>query len=143
MAYISTSTSTLYNPILSYAPTLTATVTNPTLGNSTLTGQYQYITPNLIWLNIHLYVGSTFNKGSGEYRFSMPSGILPNSNISRQALSCVILDNGTDWKVGTGILNAENNYIFLTCEGILTVTDTLPMTWQTGDGISVTGIIAI
>lgn len=54
-----------------YTPVLTATTTNPTLGNSTLSGIYCQI-GNLVFFEIALTVGSTFSVGSGTYEFSLP-----------------------------------------------------------------------
>lgn len=55
-----------------YTPTWTATTTNPTLGNGTLSGQYRYLDQRAILVRIRLDVGSTTNVGVGQYRFALP-----------------------------------------------------------------------
>lgn len=56
----------------SYVPVLTALTTNPTLGNSTLTGKYVQH-GKLLHVRINLTIGSTFSAGSGAYFFSLPA----------------------------------------------------------------------
>lgn len=55
----------------SFTPTWTASTTNPTLGNGTLTGRY---TKNAkqVDATVELVVGSTTNGGSGTYSFALP-----------------------------------------------------------------------
>lgn len=55
----------------SYTPALTASVTNPTLGNSTITGYYVRY-DQLYMVHITLTIGSTFSVGSGTYYLSLP-----------------------------------------------------------------------
>lgn len=140
---LSNSAASINSPVIPYTPTFTASTTNPTLGNSTFTGYYQIIGHGLMWVSIALTVGSTFSRGSGEYRFGLPSGITANANISKQALTASILDAGTDWKLATGVIDGAGNYIFVIGEGVITISDVSPITWATGDTINITGIIAI
>lgn len=56
----------------SYTPGLFATITNPTLGNSTISGHWVKPVPNFIWVWVTLSIGSTFNQGDGLYRFGLP-----------------------------------------------------------------------
>lgn len=56
---------------ISYTPALTAATTNPTLGNSTLTGYYVRY-DNMYLVQIALTIGSTFVVGSGTYYLSLP-----------------------------------------------------------------------
>lgn len=54
-----------------YTPALTALTTNPTLGNSTLTGKWARF-GKLYHFRISLTIGSTFTAGSGAYFLSLP-----------------------------------------------------------------------
>lgn len=54
-----------------YSVAWTATTTNPSLGNGTLVGQYMKIGTKCE-IFIKLVIGSTTNKGSGTYKFSLP-----------------------------------------------------------------------
>ena len=55
----------------SYTPVWTASTTNPTLGDGTLTGRHTQI-GKLATVVINLTIGSTTNIGSGIYAFSLP-----------------------------------------------------------------------
>jgi hypothetical protein len=55
-----------------YTPTWTASTSNPTLGNGTLTGRFMRI-GNLIHFRISLTFGSTTTVGSGLYAFTLPA----------------------------------------------------------------------
>lgn len=55
----------------SYTPTWTATTTNPTLGNATLTGRYVQI-GKVVTININLTFGTTTALGTGNHYFSIP-----------------------------------------------------------------------
>lgn len=54
-----------------YTPAVTATTTDPVVGNGTLTGQYIQI-GSLVWVKIVLVAGTTTTFGSGFWRFSLP-----------------------------------------------------------------------
>lgn len=54
-----------------YTPVWTASATNPTVGNSTLSGRYQKM-GRTVHLQINLIRGSTATLGSGDYSFSLP-----------------------------------------------------------------------
>lgn len=56
----------------SYTPQWTATVTNPTLGNGTLTGLWRYLDDRTVFVRIQMVVGSSTTVGSGQYGFSLP-----------------------------------------------------------------------
>lgn len=59
---------------IDYTPSMTATTTNPTIGNGTLTGRYRLIGGDLMYVTISLVVGSTTTVGVGAYSFSFPAG---------------------------------------------------------------------
>lgn len=72
----------------SYTPTLTATTTNPTIGNSVWDAAYCKI-GKTVHVRIKLTLGSTFAVGSGAYVFSLP--IAPKSG-TEYPVSCVYVD---------------------------------------------------
>lgn len=55
----------------SYAVEWRATTTNPALGNGKLAGSYMKI-GGLCYVSITLTIGSTTNKGTGTYKFTLP-----------------------------------------------------------------------
>ena len=54
-----------------FTPTWTASTTNPTLGNGTLSGKY-FRFNKIVFCQIFLQIGSTTNVGSGQYRWALP-----------------------------------------------------------------------
>lgn len=54
-----------------YSPVITASVTDPTLGNGSLLGHYITI-GKLVIAGIYWWFGTTTDKGSGTYYFSLP-----------------------------------------------------------------------
>lgn len=60
-----------------YTPVLTSNGTNPTLGNSVIVGKWIKPTPKFIMVWIKLTIGSTFNPGTGAYRWTLPE--IPDS----------------------------------------------------------------
>lgn len=63
-----------------YTPTLTATTTNPTIGNGSIIGRYHQI-GKTVFFDMEFVFGSTSNAGSGNYAFSLPPS-LPVTNAS-------------------------------------------------------------
>lgn len=63
----------------SYVPSWTATTTNPTLGNGTLTGKYLQA-GKLVIFRIELTIGSTTTAGSGVYSLSLPVATAHSTN---------------------------------------------------------------
>jgi hypothetical protein len=61
----------LLGPWQSYTPAWTASTTNPTLGNGSLTGQYMLV-GKTCHVQLGLSIGSTTTIGSGTYQFSVP-----------------------------------------------------------------------
>ena len=80
-----------FTPWTTYTPIWTASTTNPTLGNGTLTGRYVVMGPTVVG-EIRLNFGSTTNRGTGTYRFSLPTlGIAENYQPMGQV---VVRDEG-------------------------------------------------
>lgn len=61
-----------------YTPTWTASTTNPTIGNGTLSGFWTRNGDRLIG-QIRVAIGSTSTAGSGTYRFALPTGMTIDS----------------------------------------------------------------
>lgn len=56
----------------SYTPQWTASTTNPSIGNGTISGKYRYASLQVIELAVIIRPGSTTTFGSGQYRISLP-----------------------------------------------------------------------
>jgi len=87
----------------SYTPVLTATVTNPTIGNSVWDAAYCKI-GKTVHVRMKLTLGSTFSAGSGVYVFSLP--LSPKSG-TEGAISAVYVDTSASnvYRV-TGLLSS-------------------------------------
>lgn len=57
----------------SYTPTWTASTTNPTIGNGTITGEWWTIGNKFLRVVITITVGSTTTVGTGNYSIGLPS----------------------------------------------------------------------
>lgn len=133
-----------------YTPVLTASSSNPVLGSSTLTGRYKLIDANTLAFSISLLIttGGAWDPGSGEWRFSLPSGMTGANR--EQIVAGTVLDSGTRrWSAG-GHLAAGLDYVFVpfgvvseTVGGVGSVQHNVPATWATGDRIVIGGIVEI
>jgi len=130
-----------------YTPTLTAVTTNPTLGSSTLTGRYKKIDTNtgVFIINFQVTTGGAWNAGSGEWKFSLPSGWTGNS--FRQHVSAHILDSGTTHFSATGEIAASGTVVWPIligdASGSKVLANAVPVTWATGDQVDIQGIIEL
>ena len=58
---------------VSYTPTWTATTTNPSIGNGTITGEWRRVGDSME-IRIRVISGTSTTYGSGYYKFGLPSG---------------------------------------------------------------------
>lgn len=73
----------MWRPWQAYAPGWAATISNPSLGNGTLTGRYRRLGTSLE-LSIRLVIGSTTTLGAGAWAFGLPGGMTPAAGAGRQ-----------------------------------------------------------
>lgn len=131
-----------------YTPTLTAVTTNPTLGSSTLIGRYKGLDPTTYIVEIRLGVvtGGAWNAGSGEWKFSLPSGLTANATIDSQG-SVAVLDSGTARFAGTAIVAASGTVIWpiiiADSTGDRVLKHNNPVTWATGDTVNVQVLVEV
>jgi hypothetical protein len=106
-----------------YTPQLTATTTNPSLGNGTATGRYAQI-GKLVYFWAQITFGSTTTRGSGSYQVSLPvPQYTPNYNQIVQA-DIATANSGTEF-VSRGRLTGNKVYPLQ----ILSSTSSTDMTW--------------
>lgn len=116
-----------------YTPTWTATTTNPTLGNGTISGRY-ISAGKLAIISVSTVFGSTTTVGSGSYAWSTPGSISARDFHVIQG-SAMLLDSSAGsllpkvaWAVnGTSIVVSD-----LTPTRI---SHNSPVIWATGDRI--------
>ncbi len=125
-----------------YTPAWTASTSNPSLGNGTLTGAYRRAdTSKSVYVRLRLLIGSTTTFGSGAWIFSLPGGLSPT------AISTVggyVLDNSAlnRWSV-SAYMTAANGFERIAVDSGIGVTGTVPMTWATSDQLLLTGVYEI
>ena len=119
---------------VAYTPTWSASVTAPSLGNGTLTGYYQQI-GKTIHFRITLTFGSTTNKGSGGYLFSLPSNATTDSRAIGQG-SYRDVSGGSDYGRIALLISAQNVQLQDMSGG--RVNDST-LAWASGDTITLSG----
>lgn len=129
-------------PWTTYTPILYGSVTNPNIGNGSITGRYTYIGATVIG-EIRIVAGTVgFNRGSGIYSISLPiAGVVENFQPVGQV---VMRDEGPGTNYfGTAIFNNNvNNRIELymhsqsaTFDEGIAVTENSPFLFSANDKI--------
>lgn len=122
-----------------YSPAWTGSVTNPTIGNGSITGAYRR-RGDTVTMRVEILIGSTTTFGSGDYFISLP---LSASTSYSQIVPLYGLDSGTTNYValllfGRAITDgAKGKWIFdqVAAPG----SPTSPFTWANNDVVVVTG----
>jgi hypothetical protein len=124
-----------------YTPVLTATTTNPTLGNGTLVGAF--IQPGggkTTDFRIVLTIGSTTTVGSGTYLFTLPvtpvtSARIPVAQVIAFDTSAAATKNGgAYWVSGSSAIAAK-------MDGDTQLNNASPFAWAAGDTICAVGTL--
>lgn len=119
-----------------YSPSWTSLGTQPSLGNGTLTGAYQKIGRTVLF-KISLTAGGTTTFGTNVYLFSLPfasadPGLSPHGTACIQDSSAGQFNrHALLWTATTVLLQAEAG---------TNVTNTVPMTWASGDKVNIKGM---
>lgn len=129
----------------SYTPTWTGSTTNPTVGNGTLTGAYKRwdAVGHLIVFRIRLVMGSTTGYGSGQWSFALPASPVAATAVHGHALD--VAPSNTRYAL-TGVASSTGGG---TVERVavngttLGIASTVPMTWATGDVLTLGGTIEV
>jgi hypothetical protein len=130
-----------------YTPTLTGSVTNPTLGSSTVTGRYKLLDSKTVIVQVNMAVttGGAWNAGSGAWMFSLPAGM--TAATRKQVGSGHVADAGTTHYVCTPSVPSGGTVITETyvadTAGAKVLTHNVPVTWATGDQIELSLLLEI
>jgi hypothetical protein len=123
-------------PWTPYVPVWTASVTNPVIGDGTITGSYTVI-GKTCFVRGNIAMGSTTTFGSGEWYVSMP---IPAINADAILLTATLLDNGSAWYNATMVgaragfnTKAPLQYVNITNGTASDVNPTQPFTWTNTD----------
>jgi hypothetical protein len=114
----------------SYTPAWTAVVTNPVLGNGTLTGRYVRH-GDLVSVWIMLTMGTTTTTGSGQWEFSLP--VAMGSTVRFVAGTVQAIDSGVADYIGIARLDQSSGKLRGIMSSGLTAEATVPHTWGSGD----------
>jgi hypothetical protein len=116
--------------VLSYTPAWTAAVTNPAIGNGTISGKYS-VHAGMAHVAIDVTMGSTTTFGNGFWSFALPiAPKVTNGHGSARALS-----SGVAWFVGE--VSASGYTCQLTFNNSTTQAGgAIPFTWKSGDTLS-------
>lgn len=119
----------------SYTPTWTGSVTNPAIGNGTLTGRY-IIVGRIVFLDIQLIIGSTTTFGSGFWTFSLPLAAVDTT--AQVGGNASVLDNGTRyWHLIPTLSTTSTILLNMIDSSATTASSTVPMTWASTDKASI------
>lgn len=121
----------------SYTPGWRATVTDPVIGNGTLTGRYRNVGKAVDFF-IRLVAGTTTTFGSGTYDFDLPPLTAATSTVFVAVASDV--SAGLRW-AGAGFSSAGGtviNRVVLT-SGSGGINPTTPFTWASTDFLYING----
>jgi hypothetical protein len=126
---------------ITYTPTWTASTTNPSIGDGTITGRYKQI-GKTTFVHIKLSIGSTTTFGSGSWRFSLPVNAYSGDSA---VLPTIFLDNGTGYFQGLSFTSYDNDatYVVPIADNGSSIgqpaSDTVPFTWAENDTITISG----
>jgi hypothetical protein len=117
---------------VTYAPSWTASGTNPTIGNGTIFGDYGQ-EGRSVTANITLTIGSTTNLGSGVWSFSLPVARWAGSNATSIGVVRVFR-NGVAFYVGAAQLFGGASVVTLIADGSNnSLGSAVPFAWASGD----------
>jgi hypothetical protein len=119
----------------SYVPTWGGSVSNPSIGNGTLSGAYAKV-GQLVHVRIALQIGSTSTGGSGRWTFS-----LPFAPAAQQALTAVAEDTSAATRYGGAAWITPGTGVFAVAlaAGSGGVASGVPFTWASGDQLYING----
>lgn len=132
-----------FGTFINYTPTWTASTTNPSLGNGTLTGRYLKI-GKLVHVEFFWSPGSTSTFGSGAYSFALP--VQASASWTGVAVGTMRAQSGSQWIAADVLINASDTAFSLDTlfnqftAGVWSATTSTwgsvtPKTWASGDVI--------
>jgi hypothetical protein len=135
---------------VAFTPTLTASVTDPTLGTGgTITGRYIKLGKLVMcWVEINFGTSGT-NAGSGTYRVSLPVAASSAMAVAEQLYKGDVVGSGgcRDDSTATGSrqlavqMNTVNNVILTIADGTNSiVTSAIPFAWAASDTIYLSAV---
>jgi hypothetical protein len=119
-----------------YTPTWEASVSNPSIGNGSITGRYKLLGKTM-FVNIHFVMGTTTTFGSGNWRIGLPSFAF---NSSAVILPTTFLDNSVSWYQGVSFTEYDGNAGYVVAlYNSSPVGPSVPFTWGNLDAMTISG----
>ena len=122
-----------------YTPVWTATTTNPTIGNGSITGAYA-VFGKTVHFRIHIVDGSTTSEGSGNYAVTLP--LAPIATQKWTFVGAIGTGINLIWGLATGTTSILL-YAGTSTTTVSRVTSTFPVTFSSGDTLSISGTYEI
>ena len=122
---------------ITFTPTWTGTGSNPVINSGTLTGKYSQ-RGKTVWFEIRLIADGTTTFGTGTYAWALP---LTAAATQRGAFIGHIIDSGTTRYVLSGAAGTTATVEMYpdNVGGGAAVGQTVPMTWASGDSLTISG----
>jgi hypothetical protein len=120
----------------SFSPSWTGSVSNPAIGNGTLSGAYLQVGKTLLG-RIRMVAGTTTTFGSGDFRFTLPNSL--SGVAAQQVVHGIAYDSSSGIAYALmGIVAASATFMYLFSHGSATrVAAAAPMAWATSDELVV------
>lgn len=118
-----------------YKPVVTASVTNPTMGNSTLTGAFIRIGPIVLFRFTYTYGNAGVAAGNGTYYFTLPYEAMDTD----WACSALLFINGTKTYSATATPQDTTKVLIVADELSTILTHNTPAAWTAGSSLKVWG----
>jgi hypothetical protein len=118
---------------IAYTPTWTASVTNPVIGNGTITGSY-YVRGKYLLNSVNITMGSTTTYGSGFWIINTFTGY-----VGTQPVNVGLgVDVSSGINYGLTLLGWGVGFIGIVTSTSANISSVAPMTWATGDVLNAT-----
>lgn len=118
----------------SYTPAWTSSGTAPAIGNGSISGNWARINKTA-FVNIFVVMGSTTTYGTGNYRFSVPSGVTINGAQTHTG-TALMYDASAGYPGSLGMCTRVSaSTVDISPTGSNSVTNLLPFTWANADQI--------
>lgn len=115
-----------------YTPTWTSTGVAPNIGNGSLSGNWARINKTA-FVNIFVVMGSTTTYGTGNYRFSVPSGVTISGNQTHVG-TALLYDASAGYPGAFGMCTRVSASTFnISPSGSNEMTNLAPFTWGNAD----------
>jgi hypothetical protein len=122
-----------------YTPVWTASSTNPTIGNGSITGAYA-VFGKTVHFRIHVVNGSTTNEGSGNYSLTLP--LAPIATQKWTFMGAIGTGINLMWGLATGTTSILL-YAGTSSTTVARVTPSYPISFGSGDTMSINGTYEI